>query len=48
MCLIVVPNVKEINPREGCFSWLKVISKSEQRRKYEENQAIFINIRMSH
>ena len=25
MCLIAVPNLKEVNPGEGCFFWLKVI-----------------------
>ena len=43
MCLISVPNLKEIHPGEGF--WLKVIvlSRCEEEEKYEENRAIFRN-----
>ena len=47
MCLISVPNLKEIHPGEDCFFWLKVIVLSrckEEEEKYEENWAIFRNV----
>ena len=43
MCLIGVPNLKEIDPGE---SWLKVIVLNwcEEEEKCEENRAIFRNL----
>ena len=45
MCLIIVPNLKEIHLGKGCFSWLKVIvlNQCEEEEKYEENRTIFRN-----
>ena len=45
MCLIGVPNLKEIDPWEGCFGWLKVtfVKRCEEEEKGEENGAIFRN-----
>ena len=43
MCLISVPNLKEIHPGKG---WLKLIVLSrckEDEEKYEENRAMFRN-----
>ena len=37
MCLIDVPNLKEINQWEGYFMWFKNSSKAVQRRRLEEN-----------
>ena len=45
MCLISVPNLKEIHLGEGCFFLAQSYCfKSVQRRKYEENRAIFRNV----
>ena len=43
MCLIGVPNLKEIDPREkGVFGWLKVtFVKRCEEEEGEENRAIF-------
>ena len=45
MCLIGVPNLKEISLLEGCFGWLKVtfVKRCEEEEKCEENGAIFMN-----
>ena len=44
MCLISVPNLKEIHPEKAFFSWLKVIVLNRcEEEKYEENQVIFRN-----
>ena len=44
MCLIGVPNLKEINPGEGYF-WLKVVALNWcKEEKCEENWAIFRNV----
>ena len=46
MCLIVVPNLKEIDPWEGCFWLVKVTfvkRYEEEEEKGEENRAIFRN-----
>ena len=47
MCLISAPNLKEIHPGAGCFSWLKVIVvnqwEEEEEGKCKENWAIFRN-----
>ena len=47
MCLISVPNWKEIHLGEG---WLKVIvlNRCKEEEKCEENQAIFRNIYLAH
>ena len=41
-----MPNLKEIDPREGCFGWLKItfVKQCEDKEKCEENGAIFMNI----
>ena len=43
--LIGVPNLKEIDSREGCFGWLKVtfVKRCEEEEKGEENGAILRN-----
>ena len=41
-----MPNLKEIDPREGCFGWLKVTFVKwcdEEEEKGEENGVIFKN-----
>ena len=44
MCLISVPNLKEIHPGEICFSWLKVVALNWcEEEKCEGNRAIFRN-----
>ena len=46
MCLISVPNFKEIHPREGCFFLAQVIVLNqceEGGEKFDENWAIFSN-----
>ena len=43
MCLISVPNLKEIHPGEGVLSWLKVVVNQCEEEKCEENWAIFRN-----
>ena len=51
MCLIDVPNLKEIKPREGYFMWFKNSSKAvrrRRRRKCEENWAIFGSVYLVH
>ena len=48
MCLISVPNFKEIYLGEGCFFWFKIIvlswcEEEDEEERYEENRAIFRN-----
>ena len=44
MCPISVPNLKEIDKRKGCFSWLKIVGVNRcEEEKCEENWAIFKN-----
>ena len=41
MCLIDVPNLKEIDPWEDYFMWFKILQKRCEEEKCEENWAIF-------
>ena len=42
---IGVPNVKEMDPQEGCFlAQIIVINRCKEQEKCEENQTIFRNV----
>ena len=45
MCLIGVPNLKEIHPIKCCFFLAQsiVANQCKEEEKYEENQAVFRN-----
>ena len=40
MCLIDVPNLKEIDPWEGYFMWLKNSSKAVRRRRRKKKKNV--------